>query len=514
MAKLLFFSILFSFTFAKDPVTLYHGTDPFPLQTMDMGSIPYVSLFDFTSRLGYDMRVNEDGVIRIDVSNRVVLVNPAKQQTEFGWKTLPTHIKTVGVTPFIRVDSLTGVFSQVLGSDLIYEPTSRCIHLPKDEDLRISLKTHWQEEGLRLSLRFSHPMAKPRLYKTGRYLVVSLSEPHLQVDSSRFRSTDAVPGFELFGNLPDRTSEIHFQLGTGVEKVEEEPYLRSSTELGVRFLGAFRRPVEDHEGFSEGPEITAGLRTIVIDPGHGGRDEGARGPTGLKEKTVTLDLARKLKRVLEDGNKYQVILTRNTDFNMPLKVRTGVANNAQADLFISIHLNAINRRDAWGSETFYLTMNEDEVQEEDAFTIEFENTETPEEPTPADAGAESNEDPELQMILWDLAQTEFIDDSFRIARYIQQELNELAGIRNRGVKQAPLTVLKGARMPAILVEVAFISNPREETKLKDSHFKNRIVQAIARAIERYDDDVITRSKTTWKRADSRTSSTQWQGDAH
>ncbi len=472
-----------------DPVVLYKGTDPFPLNTYDQPGIPFVSLSDFCRAMEYELTVTEE-LQQVAVFNRLITFEPHRQIANLGWKTVPVQIRLEAGTAFIRVDSMINAFSEVIGKDLIYEPTSRTIHLPDDRDLLVTIRNRWNEGHLRVSVAFNKRVEKPTLHQSGRFLVLSVKYPHVQIDSTRFATNEAVEAVSVFGNLPDKTSEIHFKLGETVTSFAAEPFVATNSELVIKVAGDFQQNEEKSaELFPDQVESEqAGVRRIVIDPGHGGKDIGAKGPTGLEEKMTTLDIARKLQRYLETSGEYEVLLTRNDDFNLPLKVRTGVANNFKADLFLSIHVNAIVRPDAWGSETYYLSLDE-----QDDFvgngTVEFENRETE-----ADETVEEDEfGSDLDLLLWDLAQSEHVDDSFRVARYIQEELNILAGIRNRGVKQAPLKVLKGAAMPAVLIEVAFISNPSEERKLKSYEFKTKVVTALGRAIKRYDRDVKRRS---------------------
>jgi N-acetylmuramoyl-L-alanine amidase len=230
------------------------------------------------------------------------------------------------------------------------------------------------------------------------------------------------------------------------------------------------------------PVEPPGIHTIVIDPGHGGKDIGATGPGGLLEKDATLAIANKLAASLATKLGARVILTREDDSVVSLDQRTAVANQYKADLFLSVHMNAAPVKGAHGSEVYFLSLEaSDELAKKAA---ESEN---------ASAAAHSpSSQGDLKLILWDLAQQEYLAESSRFAQSIQEEMNALAGIQNRGVKQAPFKVLVGATMPAALVEVAFISNPDEETKLKNEQFQNTVVEALTRAVQRYKTDYETR----------------------
>ncbi len=227
------------------------------------------------------------------------------------------------------------------------------------------------------------------------------------------------------------------------------------------------------------PQELPGIRTIVLDPGHGGKEVGAVGAGGLLEKDLTLAICRKLASSLAAKTGARVVLTRDDDSLVSLDQRTALANQYKADLFLSVHLNAAVGKVAKGSETYFLSLEaSDELARKAA---ETEN-----------AASASDASSDLKLILWDLAQQAYLGESSRFAQAIQEEMNAATGVANRGVKQAPFKVLVGATMPAALVEVGFISNPDEETKLQTDAFQDLMVEAMTRAVQRYKTDYETR----------------------
>ncbi len=195
------------------------------------------------------------------------------------------------------------------------------------------------------------------------------------------------------------------------------------------------------------------IRKVAIDPGHGGIDKGKVGPSGVMEKDVNLDLALMLRDRLTSRYGMDVVMTRTEDVLVPLARRAEIANSEGADLFISIHCNGWFHPDANGYETFFLsparTDEHKRIAMEENSSLKFEGI-----------GEGSGELDDLGFILWDMVQNEFISESSELAEMIQSELGKVIDIRNRGVKQSGLVVLKGCRMPAVLVEVAFLSNPK------------------------------------------------------
>jgi N-acetylmuramoyl-L-alanine amidase len=220
--------------------------------------------------------------------------------------------------------------------------------------------------------------------------------------------------------------------------------------------------------------------TIVIDPGHGGGETGAIGPGGLQEKEVTLQLSRRLAATIPRLLASRVVLTRDSDSALPLDDRTSVANHEKADLFLSIHANSSKASGARGSETYYLSL-----EASDRLAQEVARRENQVNGTGAAAAPSSAVSPDLDFILWDLAQSAHLRESSELAEAIQEELNIVSRTENRGIKQAPFRVLVGAAMPAVLVEAAFISNEDEEKKLRSAVFQQSVAEGIARALARF-----------------------------
>ena len=218
------------------------------------------------------------------------------------------------------------------------------------------------------------------------------------------------------------------------------------------------------------------IETICIDPGHGGEDLGAIGKSKLQEKNVTLQISLKLKKLIESRTGLRVLMTRNKDSEVSLNTRASIANNQLAQMFISIHANSSFRKSAYGSETYFVSLKATDQESLELAQKENRNLEDP---------GETIKNDELKMILWNMAQTEYIRESSKLAEYIQNELNELLDTRNRGVKQAPFRVLMRTAMPAVLIETAFISNSKEEKKLKSEEFLDKIAFAIYNGVSKF-----------------------------
>lgn len=228
---------------------------------------------------------------------------------------------------------------------------------------------------------------------------------------------------------------------------------------------------------SPAPRTRPGIR-IVIDPGHGGKDPGTVGESGIQEKDVVLDIAKRLRAILSRQRRVTAVLTRTDDRFLPLEVRTAFAAERRADLFVSIHANSSPRRDATGVETYVLGRSTDE----DAHAVaERENT-TPGQP-PQDTRAV------IQAMLADLSDTTREEHSIELAHAVKESFVRTVGARypvvDLGIKRAPFYVLLNTGMPSVLAEIAFLSNPEDERRLGQASFRQRVAEALAAGILAY-----------------------------
>jgi len=225
------------------------------------------------------------------------------------------------------------------------------------------------------------------------------------------------------------------------------------------------------------------LVIVALDPGHGGEDPGAVGPTGLREKDVVLSVALALRDRLNAVPGMRVMLTRDGDFFVPLAERVRKARRVQADLFVSIHADAFVRREARGASVFALSTR-GATSSAARWMAERENA--------ADrvggvnvAGLKSTADRQLLATMADMSTTAQINDSLKLGAEVLQRIGRVGRLHKRQVEQAGFAVLKAPDIPSILVETAFISNPEEEQRLRDPGFRADLVQALAEGIKRY-----------------------------
>jgi N-acetylmuramoyl-L-alanine amidase len=288
-----------------------------------------------------------------------------------------------------------------------------------------------------------------------------------------------------------------------VQAIRTEPPVSVVLELGPRFA-SFRasdvpvdatnaRLVIDISGSAEPSPTTespvpvtpetpvlplpgSAVRVIVLDPGHGGQDTGARGAKGTLEKDVALAVARRTKAALESRFVGRVLLTRDDDRLLGTDERASMANNNKADLFVSLHVSASLRTTLAGAQVFYLAVERAAAATPDQIG--------PPAATPMPVFGGGTRD--IDVIAWEQAQVRYVDQSAVFARVMSEQLRGVAPLSRRSLQQAPLRVLVGANMPAILVEVGYVTNPSQATQLANGDFQARLAQAIAEGIARYD----------------------------
>jgi N-acetylmuramoyl-L-alanine amidase len=321
-----------------------------------------------------------------------------------------------------------------------------------------SMRCRWKAEGQDWILDFSSPASPELQYEKG--------ELKIFVQGARIE-------MKAEGSLPENVSVQHEKL-----------------PLGDRLLWRWSatppaRPRLEKEGdslyrvvFLPGAAESARrpLRVVVLDPGHGGEAAGAVGKGGAMEKDVVLEIALVLKGLLEERG-FVVHMTRDSDQDVPLLERAEMANSRKGGLFVSIHANASRSASAKGVETYCLSY--EALDDESRMAAQRENL-----GVAAPGVSASGENP-LQSILWHMAQAQFLQDSMNLAEEIQRRFNASLSTPDRGVRQAPFAVLMGAAMPAVLVEVGFLSNESEEARLQDPDYRRRLAQDLAGSIDAF-----------------------------
>jgi len=306
------------------------------------------------------------------------------------------------------------------------------------------------------------------------------------VDNKKIKISNQITFIEIEDNLFQLSSEVLIE--NGIYYLPTDSFFRiiqnlsdfslikyTNNEIRFTSISTDKKIIKKNVDLRSEKEKWE-FKTIVIDAGHGGKDPGAIGYSGTKEKDIALDVAKRLEKKLSKNMNVKIIMTRNEDVFLRLSERTKIANESNGNLFISIHTNAAEDRRASGFETFLIGPNKNEaavrVAARENAVLELEGT----------TGKKlTNED----LIKATIAQSAFASKSEQFASMVQKEIKKRVQSPDRGVKQAGFYVLMGASMPNVLVELGFISNPSEEKKLRSPQYRDQLATAIYRAVEQY-----------------------------
>lgn len=459
---------------------LVHRGERMPLPFVLTPRGPLLALKPIAARLGVGLRIGPLGDSHtLFLPDRTVLIGPGtstmvvERDGEEELVQLSEATSRAAGNLAVPLDMLERTLGQDLGYDFVWDPDALTLDLRRREVRRLdaTLTVVHQFQVTTVELQLS---ARPR-YRVER--APGMIEIQLIGDEMELRHQPR----DLEDPLVSRvaTASNRMRLSLAENAAAAEPRLLDDPPRLIIEVYRQARASEEEEEKEPAARDDGGIRTIVLDPGHGGSETGAIGNAGVLEKDLTLLIAQTLRRQLERRLPVKVILTREEDVDVAHDSRTALANQNQADLFISIHINSSFGRRAHGAETYFLSREASDRLAAEAAA--FENLSGQDD---AEAG--------LQMILWDLAQTYHLAGSQRFANLVQEELNQALGLRDRGVKQAPFRVLMGANMPAVLVELGFLSNPEDEAKLQKSEYRAELVNALVRAVVRFKTQVEAR----------------------
>ena len=460
-------------------ITVFEGPQKtqIPLQTIE-GS-PYIHLSDLQQPFALALNPiagNQSLSVVAGEHNIILSANRALVSVDSKLISLSQAVYVVQGEWFVPLDFISKVIKNVSDKRVLWLESSRSLILGDVVPNQVALKYSIEQDHSRIVLQSVRPIGYTINYQNHVLSITPQSDDFV----AGFQSTDFNDGVLKKLTLAGKTIQIQTDQGYGSYKSFElvEParfvidFYKKTETAGTPELPPTKAP----EATTLLPSTVPQKHVIVIDPGHGGSETGAVGPDGTTEKDVVLGIARKLKSVLENsGNR--VILTRDGDQQITLDDRTALANNNKADLFISVHANATLRGYGKGAETYYLSTQATDDEARNLAAVENNAIGLNQE-----ASGVGND---LKLILWDMAQTEYLSESSQLAELVQKEMNETLGIANRGIKQAPFRVLMGATMPAVLIEIGFINNPAEEKMMKDSEYQLKIAKAIFRSVQAF-----------------------------
>jgi N-acetylmuramoyl-L-alanine amidase len=475
------------FLFAQDQfLTIFEDSTKYQIPLQMIEGVPFVSIVEMQDHLGYQIipAVGNQNV-SIRSGNHTVILSANRSLVSVNQKlvSLSKPVYLIQGVWLVPLDFIPKVLRGISEERFLWLENSRSLMLGTDTVNQITLKYSSEGKYSRLVLQSILPM-KYTVQSEGIHLFVF---PQAQDFSSGVQRMGFTDGIVHSIGVETRGDRKLFKIQTGTEYGSYKTFeLNNPPRFIIDFYrgNAGQTPQEPSiilppaQTESVPPTLlpsTSNKKVIVIDPGHGGSETGAKGQNGTLEKDVTMSIARKLKGIIESTG-MRAILTREGDQLVSLDDRTAKANNNKADLFISIHANATIRGKARGAETYFLSAHATDDESRNIAAVENNAIGLSQAPAVDD---------DLKLILWDMAQTEYLAESSQLAETIQQELNLALKISNRGIKQAPFRVLTGATMPAVLIEVGFINNPDEEKLMSNAEYQTKIASAIFRSIQRF-----------------------------
>jgi N-acetylmuramoyl-L-alanine amidase len=389
---------------------------------------------------------------------------------------------------------------------------------------RVAVKVEPQPQQTRLTFDITPGVAHTVVQEPGR-LVVRFEADALDLELPAIAQGDLLRGVHLLPNAPMLAVDVgpRFSVFRAVDSILDGGAARLTLDvipqpsLSTAAPGPGGVPVPGQPGQPGAPQQpgaqpgagqpglpgqppppvfappAASIRTVVLDPGHGGTLEGAKGPSGTLEKNVTLIVAKQLKAALEARLGVRVLLTREDDRLMELDERAAFANNNKADIFISLHTNSSPSSAPMGTEVYYLSLSDYSSEAKRLAIAENGGA------LPTVAGGSRD----IEVILWEMAQMQHIEQSAAFATLVETELRSRVKMRSRAIQQAPFRVLVGANMPAVYVEMGFISNPAEEKLLNSPAFQQSVVQALVDGVTKFRDYLDARRPATAQVADPR-----------
>jgi len=437
----------------------------------------FVALDDLAAAFQLTVR-EESGAITVAYRASTIVLTPDQALASVSGRliSLPAPPTRAGGRWLVPLDFISRALAPIYDSRLDFRRASRLLVIG---DLRVpSLAVRYEAliNAARVTIDATPPAASTITQDEGRLTIrfdadaLDVVLPAVQPQGlvQAIRSVDAVTlaldvgpryaGFRSSSQTTGNTTRlaIDFAAAAATDTAAAPP----PPSLPPADLPLFGQPV-------------SAIRTIAIDPGHGGEDRGTTGAGGLTEKELTLAVARRLKGAIEGRLGVRVLLTRDEDRRVPLDERTAVANNNKADLFISLHANASMRPAASGASIYVAAFDE---------SARASARHVPERVTVFGGGLR-----DIELVLWDLAQIRHVDHSVEFARILEQAFGGRVPLAPRPLERAPFRVLESANMPAVMIEMGYLTNGAQEKQLADPNFQNGFAQAVYDAVLKFRD---------------------------
>ncbi|MFH2054707.1 MAG: N-acetylmuramoyl-L-alanine amidase [bacterium] len=444
-----------------------------PLRQISEAGIDYLSASDLATalegKISWSAPLNEANLTFAGHRLRFMLANPFCE--------VDGRIYNLVISPIYSVDDLylpakrtTALLRQIIGGALVYDSEKRSLTAVGGDQNVLGVYLQEKRNGTLLEIALSDPVEYEVFVTEGNWINVTIIGG--QVDPARLNRERPAPEVRRIRAFQfENSAQVSVQMRGKVLEYHDNlaldpPRIQVSIEK-----------IDFDPNELAGDDLPADtdfdpINVVIIDPGHGGIFDGAHGPAGSVEKELVLDIALRLEDLLDRDMNLTPVLTRRRDHTVDLEQRALTANSEEGDIFVSIHANAFDDPSANGCETYFLSAAADDAAR---VTEILENSDFRDE-------LESEPSGDLDFIIMDMLQTEYLQQSRQLAESVQKELRRSLNIHSRGINQAGFVVLSRVEMPAILVEVAFISNKVEERLLGQEGFRQNVAEAIYRGI--------------------------------
>ncbi|MEQ1759316.1 MAG: N-acetylmuramoyl-L-alanine amidase [Vicinamibacterales bacterium] len=480
---LLLGSLLLAQGTTPPPLTLITAQGRRPLPTTMIRGQEMVATDDLVSLLQVAAREDTTaGGIALSYKGKTVVVSPDQPMVSVAGRLVPLQSPAIrnGRRWFVSLDFLPRGLSPIYDARIELRRPSRLVIVGDLRVPRVTVRLDSAGPPTRLSIEASPSTLITPMVESGR-IVLRLEADALDVaplpqaggllEQARTEGTTVVLTLSPRAGLA-RAAQAS---GTDVSRLNFDVPLAGQTDSAATPAGALPAGVTPPTT-TEAPQLPpspSGARLIVLDPGHGGADTGATGPSGVQEKALTLEIARRVKTLLESRLGMRVLLTRDDDRNVSLDERTAVANNNKANLFVSLHLNTSPSPLMSGAEIYQLRLERETPGRRGTASEPFT--------LPLTTGGTRT----VALVPWNLAQARHREDSTLLANLLESSLRAQVPMGLRPIQEAPMRVLAGLDMAAVVVELAYLSNPEQDTASQSDDFQNKAAQAILEAVSAY-----------------------------
>jgi N-acetylmuramoyl-L-alanine amidase len=456
------------------------GRHPLPLAMV--GGQEFVALDDLATLFQLTVREESFGGLTVSYKGRTIVLTPDQSLASVSGRliSLPAAPSRNGRRWLVPVEFISRALAPIYDTPLDFRKPSRLLVVGDLRVPRVSIRYDPLGAAARLTIDVT-PRATNTITQEPDALTIKFDADALDVPTPPLPPQG--PQSLLQGVRFVDPVTLVVQTGPRVSGFKAASQPVDTTMRLVIDLLTTSAPTETAPGTAEPPApelppalaqpLSASVRTIVIDPGHGGEDDGVRGAGGAKEKDLALAVGRRAKAAIESRLGIRVLLTRDDDRNVPIDERTAIANNNKADLFVSLHANASLRKATAGASIYVAAFEKSAAQTAAATGGRV----------PTFGGGSRT----IDLVRWDLAQTQHIDQSSTFAGILEQTLRSYVPVVAQTVDRAPLRVLESANMPAVLVEMGYLTNAAQEKSLTSDGFQGGLVQAIYDAIIRFRD---------------------------